>query len=77
MRQSHSFLLTVIIPDDHPEEVRGRVQFIATGHEAFFTDLAQLAKFLRSEINDYQAEISSANEALPQLKGKPAASRAG
>ncbi len=51
MRKPHKFLLTVLVPDDNNAELCGRVEYIATGHNATFGNLEDLVHFLHNEIN--------------------------
>lgn len=69
MRQSHAFLLTVLLPDDE-SELRGRVQFIATGREATFTSMEQLSQFLTCEIRSREQAV---REEKASYDARPAA----
>ena len=47
MRQSHTFLLTVLIDDGESDLYFGRIQYVADEREAFFRSTEELLAFMR------------------------------
>lgn len=50
MRQTHTFLLTVVLDDGERDLHHGRVQSIADESEAFFRDAGEIVDFMRHVI---------------------------
>lgn len=50
MRQTHTFLLTVLVDDGESELRYGRIQYIADEREAFFRSTEELLAFVRQVV---------------------------
>lgn len=50
MRQTHTFLLTVIVDDGESELRYGRIQYIADESEAYFRSTEELLAFVRQVV---------------------------
>ncbi len=50
MRQTHTFLLTVLMEDGESELRYGRIQYIADESEAFFRSTEELLAFVRQAV---------------------------
>lgn len=49
MRQTHTFILTLVSDDDQPGLWRGRVRRVATGDEAAFVGIKELVRLVRAQ----------------------------
>ncbi len=58
MRQSHAFLLTVLLDDGDTPSLHGRIRFIATDRELLFTQIDEMMHFCIDEIRRLEANAS-------------------
>jgi hypothetical protein len=67
LRKKCSFLLTILPSEDRQSNLQGRLEVIATGKVARFTNLLELQALLEEEINHLVVESS-----LPPASNSPA-----
>ncbi len=69
MRQRHTFVLTILLDDQDPSFLRGRVLSVTSAEEITFVEVDGLIRFIRAQIkpDDVPAQVQAA---MPERSNK-------